>query len=595
MIAKITVGRGLRGSLDYDFSLGKDGKQRARLVAGTLAGTPRQMSAQAAPFRSLRPETRNPIWRCSLSMPPSERQLSDSEWKKIAEDFLQEMGVDLEKSAWAAVRHSDRQHSHIHISLLRITSEGKLWDRANDVPRAIATTQRLEQKYGLLSHPRERPQRLKQAPKNTDSDSPTPSQPPKKGKTMSVISKIQSEVDQVLTAAGVGGMTLGELKKRLLLKQVLLEEHRTKQGTIMGFRYQYNSGALISASQVGSAYGLGLAERGVAFGEQTQQKESDLESAKDKVNPEMPRGLETRDPAELAPSIKLAAHKPAPKPQPQPQPQPKFTLQATGNYLLDGMLAVFLAGGMTTVLLSSLLSFLKFAIKKMGFETAIETQKIEGTDLEKITKFEIIPPPNLPQSESDQLAEKAHDLINKSAGAIQNLNPKAIPHQGGQDQEEDELALTLVESIIKSKMTLLDGQNPIEYLKKVHDDLFKIDIQIDLADPRSVARFCNDPRVASHARKTLSAINKVASELDLKWEGMENQIEDLKNLINGRLDKQPVPVLRMPLFAATEAIKERMKASEQEAINKLKIKLPHEYEDDGYDEREGDYQSHPRY
>lgn len=588
MIAKISVGRGLRGSLDYDFSTSKSGEPRARLVDGTLAGTPRQMAAQASPFRALRPETKNPVWRCSLSLPPNERQISDADWQKIARDFLQEMGVDAEKSAWCAVRHSDRAHDHIHISLLRIQADGKLWDRANDVPRAIAATAQLEQKYGLLSHPRERTAR----PKPTVTDSPTPSQPPKKGKTMSVISKIQSEVDQVLTAAGVGGMTLGELKKRLTLKQILLEEHRTKQGKIMGFRYQYDSGALISASQVGSAYGLGLAERGVDFGEQTQQKESDLESAKDKVNPEMPRSLETRDPAELAPSIKLAAHKPAPK----PQPQPKFTLQATGNYLLDGMLAVFLAGGMTTVLLSSLLSFLKFAIKKMGLETAIETQKIEGTDLEKVTKFEIIPPPNLSQSESDQLAEKVHDLINKSAGAIQNLNPKAIPHQGGQDQEEDELALTLVESIIKSKMTLRDGQNPIEYLKKVHDDLFKIDIQIDPDDPRSVARYCNYPHVTSHARKTLNAINKIAAELDLKWEGMENQIQDLKNLINGRLDKQPMPVLRNPLFLATEAIKERMKASEQEAINKLKIKLPHEYEEhDGYDEREGDYQSHPRY
>lgn len=377
MIAKISVGNGLRGSLKYDFAPAKDGEPRARYIGGTLEGTPREMAAQAGPLRALRPEVKNPIWRCSLSLPPSERQVSDAEWKIIAHDFLKEMGVQADISAWCAVRHSDREHDHIHISLLRIQADGKLWDRAHDVRRAIAATARLEQKYGLLSHARERPPRPpKPSQSENFSPSPTPFQPkPKKGQKMSVISKIQSEVDLVLTAAGVGGMTVAELKKRLLAKQILLQETRTKQGKVMGFRYRCDDSAWISASQIGSEYGLGLAARGVDFSEQSSPESSKAAATtKDKpiVSSQLDRlqdWLDTADPVALDPSAKpkLQAAKPTQKPN-----SPALPLRLSGHWHAD---VAIICNQIGLGLALALLSYLKRCLVEQDIKMQVEVQE----------------------------------------------------------------------------------------------------------------------------------------------------------------------------------------------------------------------------
>ena len=77
MLAKVTSGSGLRGSLAYDLSLAKNGEPRGQWVAGSLIGSAREMARQASAFRALRPDCRKAILRVSLSADPQDGFLSE--------------------------------------------------------------------------------------------------------------------------------------------------------------------------------------------------------------------------------------------------------------------------------------------------------------------------------------------------------------------------------------------------------------------------------------------------------------------------------------------------------------------------------------
>lgn len=120
MIAKLTVGNGLRGAITYDLTPKKGEPSRAEWICGTLGGigaTPRQVSRQGGLLRAQRPEIKNPIWRCSLSLPPADGRRDGAFWKKIVEEFLIEMEIPLD-AGWMAVQHDDQEHDHVHLTVI---------------------------------------------------------------------------------------------------------------------------------------------------------------------------------------------------------------------------------------------------------------------------------------------------------------------------------------------------------------------------------------------------------------------------------------------------------------------------------------------
>jgi hypothetical protein len=465
MIAKISVGKGLRGALNYDFSHSKDGQPRARLVAGSLNGTPRQMAEQAAPFRALRPEIKNPIWRCSLSLPPAERQISDSDWQKIAQNFLEEMGADPTKFAWCAIRHDDRDHDHIHISLVRIQSDGQLFDRARDVPRAIAATKKLEQKHQLLTHPRPGDDR----PRSTDS----PTQPNQtKGKKMSVIQKIQTAVDQILIDHPK--IDFAELKDELKKRGIVIEAARTKSGKLQGVRYQINSddgksSPPISGSAIGRDYSLGLAERGV-----------DFDQSADELPPEM---MQIAKAPSLSPSLRalenfiaggqlVAPSILAPRPQwaqdfiqetiqktrpapPAPAAAPALSMAGLEAFAASGPLATIgvaiAALGIASAI--ALLSFLKRALIGFNIKLEGEVQKNEDGNAEFVDgKVEKINP-HRPTNEAD-----AAIFIYECETAVSASAPGALPISRLAWQERFAVKAAMVHEKVELDFGLLPGE-----------------------------------------------------------------------------------------------------------------------------------------
>jgi Relaxase/Mobilisation nuclease domain len=257
LFAKITKGSGLRGALEYDFAPAKNGEPRAEFVCGPLCGTPRQMARQAAPLRELR-QVANPIWRVALSADPKDGVISVSQWDALAHDFLKGMGlVDPSQAAWCAVRHTDRNHDHLHITVVRVLKNGQLFSIQNDAFKAKKVTAELEQKYQLATHSRERAER--RAPSISETSAK------KRNGKMSSKEQIQSLVDLILEEAG-GEIEFNELQKRLAEKGIDLKDSVTQKGRLQGFNYlDRATGVAVSGSKLGADYSLGLLTRGVKY------------------------------------------------------------------------------------------------------------------------------------------------------------------------------------------------------------------------------------------------------------------------------------------------------------------------------------------
>lgn len=171
MIPKITKGDRVRGLLEYLYGPGKaEEHTNPHIVAGyddaaalepsrddegrpTLGGLAARLDAPelAAGDRGVRQY----VWQCSLSLPSDDRQVSDQEWREIAEKFVSGMGfTGDEQSAgcrWVAVHHgrSVNNNDHIHIVVTLATEDGAPVWLHQDYPRAHRLCRELEVEYNL--------------------------------------------------------------------------------------------------------------------------------------------------------------------------------------------------------------------------------------------------------------------------------------------------------------------------------------------------------------------------------------------------------------------------------------------------------------
>ena len=269
MIAFVTKGQALRPALEYDFSHCKvTGRARAEYICGTLCGTPRQMSKQAAPLRALRDVT-NPIWRVSLNLDTRDGVLPREKWDEISNDFLTSMGLNPEMAAWCSIRHSDHHEDPtprdgVHISVLRVQPDGTLFNIENDVFRAIKVTKWLEEKHGLNSHNREPAERR----------APTVAQTSAKKRTGNMTAKetIQNKVDAFFKSETE--LTFENLQQKLLEKGVEIRDAKTQKGRLQGFSYfDQKSGVAVPGSKLGTDYSLGMLARGLKYNQKEEQEE----------------------------------------------------------------------------------------------------------------------------------------------------------------------------------------------------------------------------------------------------------------------------------------------------------------------------------
>lgn len=149
MIPRITRGASAYGALHYDHGPGRrDEHENPHRVAGSLFDGSWKQRAHSIDqhIKNTRPEITKPIVRTSLRLAPEDRKLTDREWRKVAETYVEKMGF--RECPWEAVRHAD---DHIHLTVSRITWDGRVVDQRQNYVAAQRAVRVIEREHGLVN------------------------------------------------------------------------------------------------------------------------------------------------------------------------------------------------------------------------------------------------------------------------------------------------------------------------------------------------------------------------------------------------------------------------------------------------------------
>jgi hypothetical protein len=185
MMGTAHSGRGFRGVLNYVLDE-KDGKE-PEIIGGSMDGTTaRELAAEFAYTRDLKPDIAQPVHHLTLSADAYET-VGNEKWVAICGDHLRKLGYDLDKTQWVAMRHHDTEcdrwtrtlkvtvdgedkqvretvfeepederlwkfhpaKEHIHIVASRIQTNGKLVSNHNDRYKVMDSCREIELTHGL--------------------------------------------------------------------------------------------------------------------------------------------------------------------------------------------------------------------------------------------------------------------------------------------------------------------------------------------------------------------------------------------------------------------------------------------------------------
>lgn len=230
MISNIAKGNGFRGTLNYD--LDKDG---AELIGGNMSGrNARELATEFGAVRDHNHRCDNPVFHASLSAPPGERY-SDDKWNAVARDYLQGMGFDPDKNQYVAIRHTDREHDHVHIVANRIDSERyKAVDSKHDFRRTQAVCREVEINHGLT--------RFNAA-----------TEPSNNG----MLADMRRAISKSINASGGNrDKFIADLKTR----GVVVKLNQQSTGRVSGISFVSQNGKTIKGSELGKGYSNGAIE-----------------------------------------------------------------------------------------------------------------------------------------------------------------------------------------------------------------------------------------------------------------------------------------------------------------------------------------------
>lgn len=96
----------------------------------------------------MRPNVQKPVCHTILSFSAHDSErLTDATMVKIANEYLHKIGYGDTQNL--IVRHSDRQHPHLHICINRIGNDGKTISDRNEKYRSTKICRELTERYGL--------------------------------------------------------------------------------------------------------------------------------------------------------------------------------------------------------------------------------------------------------------------------------------------------------------------------------------------------------------------------------------------------------------------------------------------------------------
>lgn len=145
MIGKIVTGKSFKGAVEYAMN-----KPGARLLAcdGVDATDARSVTRSFNFQRKARPEKEYVVGHVSLSFHKDDTpKLTDETMIRLAEEYMHRMGIA--DTQYIVVRHTDTEHSHLHIVYNRVRYDAKLVRSHNERIRNVAVCKAVKQQYGL--------------------------------------------------------------------------------------------------------------------------------------------------------------------------------------------------------------------------------------------------------------------------------------------------------------------------------------------------------------------------------------------------------------------------------------------------------------
>lgn len=147
MIAKIIKGTNFSGVLSYMLNK-REGKVKVLQANGVRSSFPYDIAHDFNLQASMRPSVQKPVCHTILSFSSHDTErLTDDVMVKIANEYIEKMGYGDTQSL--IVRHSDRQHPHLHICINRIGNKGKTISDCNEKYRSTKICRELTERYGL--------------------------------------------------------------------------------------------------------------------------------------------------------------------------------------------------------------------------------------------------------------------------------------------------------------------------------------------------------------------------------------------------------------------------------------------------------------
>lgn len=147
MIAKIIKGTNFSGVVNYMLSK-REGKVKVLQANGVRSSLPNDIAHDFNLQASMRPSVQKSVCHTILSFSAHDsEQLTDDIMVKIANEYLYKMGYGDTQSL--IVRHSDRQHPHLHICINSIGNDGKTISDHNEKYRSTKICRELTERYGL--------------------------------------------------------------------------------------------------------------------------------------------------------------------------------------------------------------------------------------------------------------------------------------------------------------------------------------------------------------------------------------------------------------------------------------------------------------
>ena len=147
MIAKIIKGTNFGGVVNYMLNK-REGEAKILQANGVCSSSSSDIAHDFNLQASMRPNVQKPVCHTILSFSASDAErLADEMMVKIANEYLAKMGYGDTQSL--IVRHSDRQHPHLHICINRIGNDGKTISDRNEKYRSTKICRELTERYGL--------------------------------------------------------------------------------------------------------------------------------------------------------------------------------------------------------------------------------------------------------------------------------------------------------------------------------------------------------------------------------------------------------------------------------------------------------------